>query len=106
MEGSDGPEGKPRRDGSPHASGDRNLSGDSARHWSAYSSSRICGFSVSRQPLDFGVGYLVDLGTAGFGSGIPWARYRTRRAEMGRRRVAVAPVASFSGVVSGPSPNA
>ena len=63
---------------------DRNLSRDSARHRSAYPTGRICGFSVSRQPLDFGVGHLVDLGTAGSGAGMPWARYRTRRPEMGR----------------------
>jgi hypothetical protein len=57
---------------------------DSARHRSAYPSGRIGGVSVSRQPLDFGVGYLVDLGTAGSGAGISWARDRTRRPQMGR----------------------
>jgi hypothetical protein len=34
--------------------------------------------------LDFGVGHRVDLGTAGSGARIAWARYRTRRPEMGR----------------------
>jgi len=32
---------------------------------------------VSRQPLDFGVGHLVDLGTIGSGAGIPRARDRS-----------------------------
>ena len=41
-------------------------------------------FSVPRQPLDFRVGHLVDLGTAGFGRRGACARYRTRRPEMGR----------------------
>ena len=58
--------------------------GDPARHRSAYPTGRICGLSVSRQPLDFGVGHLVDLGTAGSGARIARARYRTRRPEMGR----------------------
>jgi len=63
---------------------DRDLSRYPARHRSAYPAGRICGFSVPRQPLDFGVGHLVDLGTAGSGARIARARYRTRRPEMGR----------------------
>jgi len=54
------------------------------RHRSAYPPGRICGFSVSRQPLDFGVGHRVDLGTAGSGARIARARYWTRWPEMGR----------------------
>ena len=84
LEGGDGPGGKPRRDGGSHAGPDRDLSRYPARHRSAYPAGRICGFSVSRQPLGFGVGHLVDLGTAGSGAGIARARYRTRRPEMGR----------------------
>ena len=84
LEGGDGPGGKPRRDGGSYAGHDRDLSRYPARHRSAYPTGRICGFSVSRQPLDFGVGHLVDLGTAGSGARIAWARYRTRRPEMGR----------------------
>jgi len=49
--------------------------------------------------LDFGVGHLVDLGTAGSGARITRARYRTRRPEMGRWRLAVATVALFAVVV-------
>lgn len=101
MEGGDGAGGKPRRNRGPPASGDRNLFGNSARHWSADSPGRICGFSVSRQPLDFGVWYLVDLGTAGFGAGVPRARYRTRWPELGHGRVAVRTVAIFALVVIG-----
>ena len=84
MEGGDGPGGKSRRDGCSYAGHDRDLSRYPARHRSAYPTGRICGFSVSRQPLDFGVGHLVDLGTAGSGARIPRARYRKRRPEMGR----------------------
>ena len=62
----------------------RDLSGYPAPHWSAYPAGRIRGFSVSRQPLGFGVGHRVDLGTAGSGARVAWARYRTRRPEMGR----------------------
>ena len=76
--------GKPRRDGGSYAGHDRDLSRCPARHRSAYPTGRICGLSVSRQPLGFGVGHVVDLGTAGSGDRIARARYRTRRPEMGR----------------------
>ena len=68
----------------PYAGRDRDLSRHPARNRSAYPAGRICFFSVSRQPLDFGVGHLVDLGTSGSGDGIARARCRTRRTEMGR----------------------
>jgi len=58
--------------------------------------------SVSRQPVDIGVGHLVDLGTIGSSARITRARYRKRRPEMGVDRVAVATVAIFSLVVIGP----
>src|ERR1039458_2429967 len=83
MEGGDGACAKPRRDGGPDASHDRDLSRYPAHHRAAYPTGRICRFSVSRQPLDFGVGHRLDLGTAGSGAGIPWARDRKRRPEMG-----------------------
>ena len=60
------------------------VSRHTARHRSAYPTGGICGLSVSRQPLGFGVGHSVDMGTAGSGAGIARARYRKRRAEMGR----------------------
>ena len=84
MEGGDGPGGKPRRDSGSDAGHDRDLSRCPTCHRSAYPTGRICGFSVSRQPLDFGVGHRVDLGTAGSGAGIARACNRTRRPEMGR----------------------
>ena len=67
LEGGDGPGGKPRRDGGSHAGHDRDLSRYPARHRSAYPTGRIRGFSVSRQPLDFGAG-------APRGSGNCWFR--------------------------------
>ena len=33
--------------------------------------------------MDFGVGHGVDMGVAGSGARVAWARYRMRRAEMG-----------------------
>jgi hypothetical protein len=33
--------------------------------------------------LDFGVGYIVDMGTAGVRARVSWARGWTRRPEMG-----------------------
>jgi len=84
VEDSDGPGGKPRRDSCSDAGVDRDLSRYPARHRSAYPTRRICSFSISRQPLDFGVWHLVDLGTAGSGARIARARYRKRRPEMGR----------------------
>jgi hypothetical protein len=48
------------------------------------------------------VGHRMDMGTAGSGARIARARYRTRRPEMGRGRVAVATVAIFAVVVIGP----
>ena len=62
---------------------DRDFSWHPAPHRPAYPSGCIRGFFVSRQPLAFGVGYRVDLGTAGDGARLPWARDRTRRPEMG-----------------------
>ena len=76
------------------------------RHRTACPACRICGFSVSRRPLDLRVRYLVDLGTARFGDRMPWALYRPRRPEMGRRRIAGTALASFCVVVIGPSPRA
>src|SRR5579862_6630268 len=99
MEGGDGSGGKPRRDGGSHAGRYRDLSRYPAGHRSADKAGRICGVSVSRQPLDFGVGHLVDLGTAGSGDGIAWTGNRKRRPQMGRRRVAGAEVAISSSVV-------
>src|SRR5271167_4702530 len=77
-------DGKPCAHRSSHAGGDRDLCRDSAHHRSAYSSGRICGFSVSWRSLDYGVGYVVDLGTAGSRGGIAWALCWRRRPEMGR----------------------
>jgi hypothetical protein len=51
--------------------------------------------------LDFGVGHLVDLGTAGSGARMSRGCYRTRRPQMGRGRVAGGTVAIFSVVVTG-----
>ncbi len=84
VEGSDGPGGKPRRDGGSYAGLDRDLSRYPAPHRSAYPAGRVGGFLVSWQPLDFGVGHVVDLGTAGSGARVAWTRYRARRPEMGR----------------------
>jgi hypothetical protein len=84
LEGGDGPVGKPRRDSGSHAGPDRDFSRYPARHRPAYPTRRNCGFSVSRQPLDFGVGHLVDMGTAGSGARIARTRDRKRRPEMGR----------------------
>jgi len=83
LEGGDGPGGKPRRDGRSHAGLDGNLTRYPAPHRPVYPAGRICGFSVSRQPLDFGVRHLVDLGAVGSGAGIARARDRARRPQMG-----------------------
>ncbi len=84
VEGGDGPGGKPCRDGCSHAGPDRDLSRYPAPHRSLHSARCNCGLSVSRQPLDFGVGHVVDMGTAGFGDGMPRARDRKRRPQVGR----------------------
>jgi len=78
-----GPSRKPRRDSGSNAGFDRDLSRYSAPPWSAYQASRNGGFSVSRQPLDFGVGHFVDMGIAGTRACFAWARRWTRRPEMG-----------------------
>ena len=83
----------------PMQAPDRDLSRYPAGHRSVYPPGRIRGVSVSRQPLGFGVGHLMDLGTAGSGDGIARARCRTRRPEVGRGRVAGAAVAIVSVVV-------
>ena len=64
-----------------------------------HTTGRHCGFSVSRQPVDFGVGHRVDLGAAGSGDRLARARDRTRGPKMGCRRVAGTRVAIVPVVV-------
>jgi hypothetical protein len=84
LESGNGSGGKPRFHGGSHAGRDGDLSRHPARTRFADSTHRICSLPIPRKPLDLGVGHRVDMGTAGSGARIAWARYRTRRPEMGR----------------------
>ena len=61
---------------------------------------------VPRQSLDIGVWHIMDMGTAGSCSRMPWPRDRTRRPNLGHRRVAGKALARRSVVVMWAGPSA
>jgi len=88
-----------RRHGGSDASHDRNLNRSPAGHRSAHTPGGFCGVRVPHQPLDLGVGHLVDLGTAGPVTLIACAFCRKRGPNLGCRRMAGATLAVLSVVV-------
>src|SRR5215469_15320743 len=88
MEVDNGIAGKPCGPGGSHAGDDGDLAGDPAGHRSAYPPSRLCRIPVPREPLDFGMGHVMDLGTTGSGARLARTRGGTRGTSLGHRRVA------------------
>src|SRR5262245_36924451 len=98
MEVGHGSDGGPGDRGGSAAGGDGTLVGDAARHRFANASSRLCRLPVPREPLGFGIGHVMDLGTPGSRPRIAWARGGTRGSGLGHRR-AVGTAASLVPVV-------
>jgi len=99
VESGHGSGGEQRRDGGSSSSGNRNLARRPPGHRSAHAPGRFCGVLVPYKPLGVGMGHRVDLGTAGSGARLSWARGGARGKSVGHRLVAGAAAAVLSVVV-------
>ncbi len=88
MESGYGPDGKPCGDGRSHAGATEISMGILLVYWFAHAAGCVCRIPVPRQPLDVGIGHVVDLGATGSGARLARTRDGTRRTCLGHRCVA------------------